>query len=148
MARRRHRSLYFAYGSNMCRIRLERRVGAVDVVGAAVLTGFRHRFNKLGADGTAKGNIVVAGGARVVGVVYGVSEPQLETLDVHEGGYRRLAVSPAREDAVVEAVTFVALAPVLEVAPPSSEYLEFYRRGIDEHGIELAYLAELVEELL
>ena len=147
MATRRHRSLYFAYGSNMCRIRLERRIGAVDVVGAAVLTGFRHRFNKLGADGTAKGNIVAVGGARVVGVVYAVSEPQLETLDVHEGGYRRLVVSPARAGALVEAVAFVAVAPVVELAPPSSEYLEFYRRGLEQHGIDSAYLAELIEEL-
>ncbi len=52
----------------MCRARLIERVGAVDVVGPAQAPGWRHRFNKLGHDGTGKGNIE-PGDEHVWGVV-------------------------------------------------------------------------------
>jgi hypothetical protein len=122
----------------MCRDRLEKRVGPVVDHGAATLGGYTHRFSKPGNDGTAKGNIEVADGGRVRGVIYGLTAAQVESLSEFEGGYRRIQVVAALGASEVEAVAVVR---------PTAAYLGYYRRGIEEHGIELAYYESLVEEL-
>ena len=137
------RTYYFAYGSNMCRARLEARVGGVRDLGAAPLDDYIHRFTKPGGDGTAKGNIERRAGSRVLGVLYEITGTQLEVLATHEGGYRRMIV-PVRELSVV---TFTAVAPGPQSIGPTDRYLSHYRRGIEEHGIGLDYFEALIAEL-
>lgn len=141
------RTHYFAYGSNMCRARLEKRVGTVEVRGVARLADYVHRFTKPGGDGTAKGNIEVEPGARVLGVVYGLVSEQLEELAVYEGGYRRIEVLAEVGEARLTAVTFVAERPSRRIPGPEPWYLDYYRRGIVQHGIGLDYYESLVAEL-
>lgn len=143
------RRLYFAYGSNMSRARLEARVGWVRDFGRAQLHGYRHRFSKLGQDGTGKGNIEAEGGAWVWGVLYELSAEQFETLRGFEGGYRSIqltARSPV--DATPRrALSFVAERIVAELSPTPA-YLEHYRVGMREHGVPADYVAELLGEPL
>lgn len=143
---------YFAYGSNMCRARLEERIGPVQTRGIAQLAGYIHRFTKPGADGTAKGNIEVEPGARVLGVIYGLREEQLEKLESFEVGYRRVEVLPTLLDsdvigAPLPSITFVACSPSRDIPAPYDWYLEYYRRGIEQHGIDQDYFTTLVAEL-
>lgn len=135
---------YFAYGSNMWRPRLEHRVGPVWVHGPAVLAGFAHRFNKLGADGTAKGNIVRTPGSQVYGVLYRLNDEQFEMLRRYEGGYeeRQLVVLCSGEP--TDAITYIAEVPRRDCPPPKPEYLAHYRRGIVQHGLPETYLAEIL----
>lgn len=135
--------LYFAYGSNMSSARLRRRVGEVDIVGIGTLHGYVHRFDKRGADGSAKGNIVVAPGQRVLGVLYRIDVRQLETLSVYEGGYRRVELRVHHHAGEVDAVSFAAIAPVAGLAP-AADYLRHYRRGLREHGMPDAYVREVL----
>lgn len=135
--------LYFAYGSNMSSARLRRRVGNVHIVGVGRLSGYVHRFDKCGADGTAKGNIVVSPRARVLGVLYRIDVQQLETLSEFEGGYRRVELQVHHDRAQVAAVSFAAIAPVTGLTP-TREYLGHYRRGLREHGLPDHYARELL----
>jgi hypothetical protein len=134
--------LYFAYGSNMSSARLEARVGEVRVMGWSSVVGYRHAFNKHGADGTAKGNIVRDPAATVHGVVFEISIQQLEVLTVHEGGYRAVELRALHCGSGVEHVvrSFEAVRPV-DGLEPTVEYLDHYRRGMDEHGLPDAYRA-------
>lgn len=136
--------LYFAYGSNMSSRRLVARVGEVAVQGVATLPRHRHRFTKLGTDGTAKGNIEPAEDARTMGVLYELSERQFERLAQFEKGYRStgLELAAIGVRGPVPALSFAALR-IVEGLTPTDEYLAHYRAGIEEHGIDPAYLREL-----
>lgn len=134
-------SLYFAFGSNMSRMRLAQRVGEVEVVGPARAPGWRHRFNKRGHDGTGKGNIEPAD-EYVWGVVYRLSPEQLRVLDGFEGGYRRCELSAEIHTGAVGVVSYLGLRPGSSLAP-APWYLEHYRVGIREHALPDAWLAEV-----
>jgi hypothetical protein len=138
---------YFAFGSNMSRRRLEDRVGDVVVWGRGTVHGYRHRFDKLGFDGTAKGNIEPSSGHEVVGVLYRLTRSQVDTLEAFEGGYARTRiVAIDGRGRRIDAVTFVAVAPGCDVSP-SPVYLDHYARGLLEHGLPLAYLDQLADDL-
>jgi gamma-glutamylcyclotransferase len=140
---------YFAYGSNMSRLRLEQRVGGVVVLGCARLDGHCHRFSKLGRDGTGKGNIEPRADASVWGVVYELGDDQLARLTEFEFGYGpailtvALAAAPGR---VVTASSFAAL-NVVDALEPSAEYIEHYLIGMAEHGIPAHYRQALLDTL-
>ena len=105
-----------------------------------MLPDHRHRFNKLGADGTGKGNIEANPGEIVHGVAYWISVSQWHGLAEYEGGYRscELEIELASGQRLL-ASTFVA-ARVYEPIRPTDAYVEHYRVGVDEHGIDPAYL--------
>ena len=142
---RRLTVLYFAFGSNMSRARLQARVGDVADLGHAMLRDHRHRFNKLGRDGTGKGNVEPCAGGIVHGVLYQLSITQLQHLETFEGGYFRTEVRVfPRVEPAVQAATFFALDP-REDLRPSETYVEHYRRGILEHALPADYFTALLE---
>jgi len=145
---------YFAYGSNMSSERLTARVGSVQDRGRAQAYGWRHCFNKRGADGTAKGNIVTAHPRSVVhGVVYELDDAQWAALVGYEGGYHTIAIEVRgaqwlEQVAVLPAGgvtvrTFTALTPIAGLAP-TAEYLRHYARGMSEHDINSDYRARIL----
>jgi gamma-glutamylcyclotransferase len=130
-------TLYFAYGSNMSRARIEARLGAVGVLGWATLRDHVHSFDKRGGDGSGKGHIAPRRGSVVHGVLYELHRAQLDELDRYESGYWRavVAVDGRRARCVFTAVhTYVPLARVPRLVP-TAEYLGHYLRGIAEHGL-------------
>ncbi len=135
--------LYFAYGSNMSSARLRGRLGDVHIVGRAALPDYRHFFDKHGADGTAKGNIVAETGATVLGVLYRIEATQLERLCRFEGGYRQVELRVNHERALTQAVSFAAIRRVQGLMP-TAEYLAHYATGISEHGLPEQYRRELL----
>lgn len=75
----------FAYGSNLLREQIKRRIGHIPEAPRAWLEGYRLAFNKLGGDGTGKANIVKQPGTKVWGVVYRCSPEDLDKMDSYEG---------------------------------------------------------------
>lgn len=132
--------VYFAYGSNMSRARLEARVGGVAALGRARVSDYRHAFAKRGRDGTGKGTVIATHGASVYGVLFELSARQLLVLDRFEGGYRRIEIDAAIANGPVRAVTYEALAIVDELAP-SPDYLAHYLAGMAEHALPADYVA-------
>lgn len=87
--------LYAAYGSNLHPVRLRARIPAAELLGTGRLRDYGLRFNKRGADGSGKCNIVSAESETPV-AVYRLDAEDKATLDAIEGvgsGYRILQVS-------------------------------------------------------
>ncbi|PRP96754.1 hypothetical protein ENSA5_35280 [Enhygromyxa salina] len=126
---------YFAYGSNMSRARLEQRVGPTLVLGPARLEGYRHRFSKLGTDGSGKGNIELHLGESVWGVVYELDDRQLARLVDFELGYRQTSLPVPLVGATATRVTSFEAHTIVPGLAPTSAYVEHYVIGMREHGI-------------
>ncbi|MGI9332389.1 MAG: gamma-glutamylcyclotransferase family protein [Gammaproteobacteria bacterium] len=138
---------YFAYGSNLLRVRIETRVGSCVLHGRAELRGYRLSFSKLGKDGSGKCNIEATGGDSDVvhGVLYGLEDAQREALDRFEGGYEYASVEvllPGAERAVAMAAgTYVARPEsISRGAVPFDWYLGYVTAGAREQGLPDAYL--------
>jgi gamma-glutamylcyclotransferase len=134
---------YLAFGSNMHRRRLEQRVGALVDHGWVVLPEHRHGFTKLGSDGTGKGNIEPRGGCEVHGVLYELSDRQLDVLAGYEGGYERVELQLSVRGERVLAVTFRAAMWIPDLVPTNA-YLDHYLRGMREHGLPESYVREVL----
>ena len=83
---------YFAYGSNLIFERITERLGKVKFLGAASIENWCLRFNKLGADGSGKCNIIESQGEFVHGILYKISPRQKEKLDEFERGYKTICL--------------------------------------------------------
>lgn len=77
---------YFAYGSNMSIDRLEERVGRVRRIGVRELKGFELKFN-YGNFFESFANLVLNANKSVTGILYEITENQLEILDYFEGAH-------------------------------------------------------------
>src|SRR5205814_794643 len=86
--------LVFLYGPDTLQARIYDRVGSSDVIGGAVLDGYRLEFNKPNMKNKDEGlaNLVEEEGRSVFGVVYDLTHKQIELLDGYFGGYGRKGV--------------------------------------------------------
>ncbi len=84
---------YFAYGSNMCRTRLEERVGPVEVLGTARAVGWRFALNKHSENGSAKANLMADATSSAWGVIYRLPPGGFEILDRFEPNYQRVELA-------------------------------------------------------
>ena len=104
--------LYFAYGSNMPKAVIERRVGPCERIGVANITGYTLRFHKQSyIDHTGKCDAYYTGDStdRVWGAIYRFSEDQIAAMDELEGpGYRRATVKAMMGERVFEADLYLA----------------------------------------
>lgn len=138
---------YFAYGSNMSCARLEGRVGQVICRGHAQLSGYVHSFDHRGRDGSGKGNVSLRSGETVQGVLYALSEEQVELLAPYEGGYRMIlvALQLRQPESQVDAYTYTSVVSTKGLSPLDA-YLEHYYRGMLENGFPEAYVAMIRQQ--
>lgn len=141
------RMLYFAYGSNMSRPRIEKRIGNVRVESTATVPDHRLAFSKVGRDGSGKCCFSeTIAGDRVHGVLFGIEDRQLRALDRAEGlgrGYDRVRRPVLLQGGTwVEAVTYVATVqdPSLR---PFSWYLRHVVHGAIDAGLPASYVAAI-----
>jgi len=139
------RVIYFSYGSNMSRSRLEKRVGKVKHLGKATLKGYTLRLNKKGQDGTGKANIVPKSQTQTEGVLFELSHRQLLKLDPFEGAprhYERKRVQLLNDKGErIEAITYIAKQKwtVKKALQPSKEYLNHILQGARENQIKIEF---------
>ncbi len=86
---------YFAYGSNLHPIRIQERLGWVELYSTGQLEYAELLFNKAARDGSGKGNIRLTEEAaqKVYGAVYTISKKQERRLDKFEAlgrGYQKI----------------------------------------------------------
>ena len=129
---------YFAYGVNLDKDIMRRRVGEWAEARRARLRNYELRFNTYSPTwrgGTA--SIVEKEGAVVYGVAYLIDEEQMRALDKHVGvpsRYSRIKVTVETEDGeLLNAMTHVASNPKHNI-PPSQQYLAALLRGLRQHG--------------
>jgi GxxExxY protein len=133
--------LYFAYGSNMNREQMLERCPTATIGQIGTLRDYRFLINQRGV-----ATIVPEALKQVQGVVWNVSEHDLEELDEREGvakgTYRRQTVTLSSADGrSVDAIAYVA-ANSLEGAPRAG-YLEKVIEGATAAGLSEDYLEEL-----
>ncbi len=132
---------YFAYGSNMSQQRLQQRVGNVASLGLAKLDQYRFAFNKRGSDGTGKANIIADANASVEGVVYRITDAQLDKLDRFEGSpkhYVRKNIQVEHpQKGFIQAITYIANPDqtTSHSIKPSQEYLNHILLGAKENNL-------------
>ena len=139
---------YFAYGSNMNSKRLKERVNRNDIrwqVG--YLQGYELVFNKVGSDGSGKANIRRKEPSSVYGVLYLLTEEELQRLDKHEGvpnHYKRICLPVETEAGTVQAISYIAAeGKVREGLRPRCDYLEHLIKGAEEHSLPENYIRQL-----
>lgn len=146
--------LNFAYGSNMLRGRLEKRVGGIQKVGVAYLPDYRLRANKISDDDSSKANIEPYAGGRVWGVLWSVPVAEREGLDSAEG------YSPVRRNnhyephmvtvydvngKPMDAMAYIACdgRTTEEDFPMYAWYHRFLMLGAEENGLTKEYMDEI-----
>ena len=135
--------LYFAYGSNMSRARLEARVGGVRPRGRAALSNVELSWDKPGRDGSGKANVRAQPGAVTWGVLFVLAENQWPVLDGFEPGYAR-ETRVGRDDTGSEAnAQFYRFRPDGPELPPTAQYLDLVLRGAQEKGLPEEVIALL-----
>jgi gamma-glutamylcyclotransferase len=136
--------LNFAYGSNMLLARVRERVPSARPVGIAELRGYALRWHKVGADGSAKCDVVATDepGAVVFGVLFEIPVGEKAALDRAEPDYaeRRVVVhvGPAAHDAYVYCATKVDAS-----LKPYSWYRALVVAGAREQQLPAHYVARL-----
>jgi cation transport regulator ChaC len=137
---------YFAYGSNMSRLRLEARVACTVSPGIASLPGHRLAFHKVGRDGSAKCDAWQTDHPDdcVLGVLYRLDSDALATLDRIEGrgaGYERQSLMVTDSAGlVVTAETYLATRIDMALRP-FSWYREHVLRGAIAASLPESYVA-------
>jgi gamma-glutamylcyclotransferase len=136
----------FAYGSNMCARRLELyRVTPIGEGRAALLAGYRLLFNKKSrTDGSGKANVESHAGGDLWGVVYAISQEELQLLDDGEKGYSRVILPVRINGAAVDAWIYIAADTDNDPAlRPYSWYKRFLVEGAGHHSLPADYVAKL-----
>jgi gamma-glutamylcyclotransferase len=141
---------YLAYGSNMLCARLLRRVSSARDPRVARVPGYRVRYRKLSVDGSAKCDLVHAGGsAAAFGVLYDIDDEQQAILDRFEGvgdGYHRASVTVLVDGRPQEALTYLADdTHLVEALAPYDWYRDLVVAGAREHGLPGAYIGEQLD---
>lgn len=139
---------YFAYGSNMNPLRVEKRKMAFHSAEAGQLSHYRMRFNKRSVKypGAASANVIAEKDALTEGVVYRLDQPgQIEMMDPFEGypvRYDRKALPIQVETGFVEAWVYIANEDhIQEGLAPARWYLEHLLAG--EAFLSESYLHQL-----
>lgn len=140
---------YFAYGSNMLKERLIKRVPSALVRATGYIEGYKIRFNKRSKDGSGKCNLVKTKDKndRVYGVVYDFLDAEKPALDKCEGlgqGYDAKMVKVIAEDGEIRAYTYMADdSAVDDTLRPYSWYKDFVVEGARWHSLPPEYISQL-----
>ena len=140
-----NRLKYFAYGSNLHPERLLQRVPSAQVIGPAVVEGYRLAFNKRGADNSAKCNVMLAGeGARVHGALFHIDAEEKASLDRAEGGYEVRHISVISGGESHQAFSYIAHPQNLDdELHPYDWYHALVISGGHYHDLPAAYLEQI-----
>ncbi len=132
---------YLAYGSNMSKERLEKRVGFTGEGTPVLLHGYELLFNK----NKAKANLMCRKEASTPAVLWRLSPDQMTLLDRNEGvpnHYLRLAIAFRLEQQWTIGQIYLAHPDQLTLPEqPEGEYLQHIKTGYRENGFDTRLLA-------
>lgn len=126
------RVLYFAYGANVHPGWLRRRIPDAELLGAAVLPGYRLAFRKRGRDGAARSDAQPSDtpGDALPGALYALRRTALDRLGAAGAGYRLQEVEVLAAGAPRRALTWRAEdSTVAEGLVPLDWYVALIRAG-------------------
>lgn len=121
---------YFAYGSNLCTGRLQYRIGKFQTYRVHKLNGYRLVFNCSGFANIEKAKEFDF----VEGILYKITNDQLNTLDIIEGFYKKEFFDIENNGI---AVVYIGLKEKINnFMKPNLSYLNIILDGLIEHGLK------------
>ena len=125
---------YFTYGSNMSVSRIIKRGINPYSGNTGILNGWELKFNKKASAGDwAFANIMKNKESSVEGIVFEITEEELNLLDKFEGApnhYKREKVNVLSKGELVECITYIAQSKhIKEGLLPTEEYIGFLISG-------------------
>lgn len=136
--------LYFAYGSNLNPEQMRRRCPDSQFIDVAILRDFHLAFaghSKRWGGGVA--TVLEAPEGQVEGIVWSISDRDLESLDRCEGypySYDRSSFEVHLTSGEVRSAVVYVKRDDTSV-PPSAEYLEVITKAYEHRGFDLSELA-------
>ena len=126
---------YFAYGSNLDLPQMKRRCPSSKLISKGSLSGYRLTFNRFSSGwGGGVADVIQKQGSKVWGLVFEISDSDLERLDRYEGYYKDQNSLYERWKAAIDTpngqVCDVWVYTVVEkqkFVPPTSEYLQIIK---------------------
>ena len=126
---------YFAYGSNLDLPQMKRRCPSSKLISKGSLSGYRLTFNRFSSGwGGGVADVIQDQDSKVWGLVFEISDSDLERLDRYEGCYKEQTSLYERWKAVIDIpngqVCDVWVYTVVEkqkFVPPTSEYLQIIK---------------------
>ncbi len=118
------------------------RVPSARPRGIGFVEGVRLAFDKRGADGSGKANLVPATGGVVWGVLWTFPGCEWAALDGFEPGYQRRTLEVTCQGEPLRAEAYVATR-LTEDPLPLAGYKQRILDGAREHALPQAYVAQL-----
>ncbi len=135
--------IYFAYGSNLNKERMNNRVGIVFKTYGGFIKDYKLEFNKKSSDGSSKANLTEEIESEVWGVCYELDESGFEKLREFEKGYfeREVIVYNEKQELLAIAKTFVSDKICDKL--PTKKYLNIIIDGAKQHELPEDYIQKL-----
>jgi len=142
---------YFAYGSNMKQLRLESRIKRTGLVWKrGFIQGHSICFDKIAGDGSGYANLKVDNAGKVWGILYELTDNEIEILDTKEGVSKHyLRNKTTRRNITTDdgifscEVYFANTAMINNNLLPRRDYLNFLIEGAVEHQLPEDYILVL-----
>lgn len=137
---------YFAYGSNMCTKRIQRRVPSAQAVAIGKLNGYQLKWHKVSNDGSGKCNAFETGNIQdeIIGVLFDFNDNEKNNLDEAEKGYNDKAIDITTSAGIVSAYLYVADVNRIDNSLiPYSWYKELVVNGAEQHNLPEDYIEKL-----
>lgn len=139
---------YFAYGSNLDEIQLCQRCPGAAAEASGALVNFCLAFTAYSAGwGAGVADVVACRGSRVWGVVFNITDDDLESLDRFEGypqQYGRFVSQIVTAQGILDAWVY-AVNRKQEFVAPSGRYLDIIREAAVRHAFPAEYVRMLDE---
>ena len=139
--------LYFAYGSNLLRRRIEERLGNCRLQGTGWVAGYSLQFHKMSADGSGKCDVFKTDhrSDRVYGALFELTTVQKASLDDCEGpGYDSVTILVQTRSGEFDAQTYTAKPASIDSSlSPFDWYKAFVIEGAREVGLPAQYISAL-----
>ena len=135
-----NRQLYFAYGMNTNQDEMAYRCPGAHSLGHARLIDHAFRF-------ATHADVVPCSGSYVDGVLWSITDRDLDSLDILEGYptyYGRSQVRVSIESRIVQAVCY-SMQPGRSDSPPSNSYMNMVLEGYAQHHVPTEQLWNSVE---
>ena len=144
---------YFAYGSNLHPLRLEKRIGKAEIIATGELPNAKLLFSKKGKDNSAKCTIRIDKeiNKKVFGVIYKISRKQKSVLD----NYESLGKGYTEEEIMVHAIdgkqyncfTYIAMEKYIkDDLSPFDWYKELVYLGAIYNNFPKKYIKKLKDQ--
>lgn len=139
---------YFAYGSNLHPLRLQKRVPSASLKGVITMTGYQLRFHKRHhEDNSGKCNMLLTQQQSdvVYGALYEMEETEKPLLDLCEGeGYRCDTLEVKLQNRAYESFVYIAEdSHIDDTLKPHSWYQEIVLLGAQFHQLPDNYLSRI-----